>query len=95
LSYQALGLDEEAHGWLKKALAFAENHGLGQLIFDAEAALQATEDSRKAVLGGLHEADEPADEILAVRQGLREMREALAVSSEDDHYPFLLPDPMV
>lgn len=80
LSARALGREEEARGWLEKALACAEEHGLNKLLFDVEEALAGSGPDlpvadRKSAL-----PNPTPEEILGVRQGLRDLREALAVS---------------
>ena len=80
LSCRALGREEDAQGWLGRALGFAEKHKLAQLIFSAEAALGEPAETGGAVEGwspslpGL----DPSPEVLEVRQGLRDQREAAA-----------------
>jgi hypothetical protein len=78
LSCRALGEESEAGGWLNKALAFAEEHGLNKLIFDAEAALKEGASVQAMPTVQPTYQDSPPEEILGVRQGLREMRETLA-----------------
>ncbi len=78
LSCRALGEEAEAGAWLNKALAFAEEHGLNKLIFDAEAALKEKASAQAMPMAQPMYQDSPPEEILGVRQGLREMRETLA-----------------
>jgi tetratricopeptide (TPR) repeat protein len=82
LSLRALGDEREGRKWLNKALAFAAEHSLNKIIFDAEAALE----ERTPVL-----AEQPVppiygestpEEVLGVCRGLREMREAQASVGE-------------
>lgn len=80
LSCGALGRNEEARDWLNRALSFAESHQLSQLIFKAEKALGETP-ARQA---GPDEGTDPlpklelGPDVLEVRRGLREKREAVA-----------------
>ena len=75
LSMRALGQEEEARGWLVKALAYAEKNGLNKLVFDSEAALEGGEPPEvRAPAPALAEESVPP-EILGVRRGLRELRE--------------------
>ncbi len=79
LSNRALGRWEESVRWLSEALALAEQHKLNKLIFDAEGELAKVEPSRDAPAAGLDFTSEPfGQEIGEVRQGLQELREALA-----------------
>ena len=77
LSCRSLGWEAEAESWLRKALAFAEKHGLGKLIFDAEDALrQSPTPTAESDAGSL--LQDPAGEgILGVRKGLQELRKTL------------------
>jgi len=84
LSSRALGEEEEARAWLGKALAFAEEYGLNKLIFDSEAALEQRSDVPSSATEKPVFPDSPPEEILGVRQGLREMREALAGAGEPE-----------
>jgi tetratricopeptide (TPR) repeat protein len=78
LACGALGWREESEQWLRKALAFAEAHGLSKLIFDAEEALEGHSSPWKES-GAVSLLPDPGGEgITNVRQGLREMRETLA-----------------
>jgi tetratricopeptide (TPR) repeat protein len=78
MSCRALGDEVEGRAWLSKALGFAEEHGLNKLIFDAETALK--ESALAQALQTVRPAyqDSTPEEILGVRRGLREMREAQA-----------------
>jgi tetratricopeptide (TPR) repeat protein len=79
LSLQALGRLAEAKDWLDRALAYAEKHGFSQRIFEAERALGDLENlPRRGGLGRTSPGIEAGEEVLQVRAGLREMREALA-----------------
>jgi len=79
LSLQALWRLAEAKDWLERALAYAEKHGLSQRIFEAERALGDLESvPRRTAAGGTSPGLEVGEEVLQVRAGLREMREALA-----------------
>lgn len=82
LSYRALGLYDAAERWLRRAVQFAEEFNLNRTLFRAEEALEAlrreqVEERRTA----------PYDEKAApsapheIRDGLREMRRALAGAS--------------
>ena len=78
LSCRALGEEEEGRTWISRALAFAEEHGLSKLIFDAESALKESAPVQAIPTAQPMYQDSPPEEILGVRQGLREMRETLA-----------------
>ncbi len=78
LSCRALGEEGEGRTWISKALAFAEEHGLSKLIFDAEAALKESASVPAIPTAQPMYQDSPPEEILGVRQGLREMKETLA-----------------
>ncbi len=78
LSYRALGEEVEAGAWLDKALAFAEQHGLNKLLFDIEAALEGSASVQTLQPVRPPYQDSTPEEILGVRRGLREMREAQA-----------------
>jgi hypothetical protein len=81
LANLALGRIRRGKECLKKALASAENHGFGKLVFDAENALAAAE--RPAPTAGASQESgtvlpRPAsEEVLGVCRELKEMREAL------------------
>jgi tetratricopeptide (TPR) repeat protein len=84
LSSRALGMEEEGLKELQEALEFAEEHGLNWLIFDIEKAL---EEGRKTGTPDTFPApaasgapDSQDSELSGVRQGLRELREALIPS---------------
>lgn len=77
LSARALGREPEARQWLEKALAFAEDHGLSKLVFDAEKALaDGATPQREAPPADPPWKGSELVEILGVRRGLRELREA-------------------
>jgi tetratricopeptide (TPR) repeat protein len=80
LSSRALGEEAEARNWLTRALAFAEENGLSKLIFDAEEALRVTPRAPTETDEHTYPSGSAPEEILGVRQGLREMREALATT---------------
>jgi len=84
LSSRVLGEEEGARVWLTRALAFAEEHGLNKLIFDSEEALEERPSVPPSPRPEPVFQDSPPEEVLGVRQGLREMREALAGVSESD-----------
>lgn len=75
LSYEALGLFDAARRWLTDAVEFSERHGLNRTLFRAEEAIRGLE-RREA------DAAQPDKTMPAapreVREGLREMRRALA-----------------
>lgn len=74
LSHQILGNAAEARRWLRRAVAFADEHGFSRLLFQAEEALQAMEtqaDWTPTRLGA--PASAPRDVCL----GLEEMRREL------------------
>jgi hypothetical protein len=73
-----LGDEGEGRGWLEKALAFAEEHGLSKLIFDAEAALKEVSSGLASGTARTVFQDPAPEEVLGVRRGLREMRETQA-----------------
>jgi len=64
------------------ALAFAEEHGLNKLIFDAEAALKESASVQTLQTAQPTYQDSTPEEILGVRRGLREMREAQTDTGE-------------
>lgn len=73
LSYRALGLTEEADAWLRRAVAFAEEHGYNRVLFKAEEALESL------IQSAPRQATEPTPAAPAqVREGLRMMRHELA-----------------
>ncbi|NNM03461.1 MAG: tetratricopeptide repeat protein, partial [Gemmatimonadetes bacterium] len=74
LSCRALGIEGEARTWLMQALAFAEEHGLNKLVFDAEAALES---SAPAPIVVPTAQDALSQDLLGVREGLRDLRETL------------------
>lgn len=78
-SHRALGEETEARSWLRKALEYAEQHSLNKLVFDAEEALEQAgpPEARRPTPAQAEQSVPP--EILGVRRGLREMREAQAV----------------
>jgi tetratricopeptide (TPR) repeat protein len=78
LSHGALGEEEEARAWLDRALAFAEEHRFNKLIFDAETALRESLSSVSPQASPPYRDEGVPEEILGVRRGLREMREAQA-----------------
>lgn len=90
ISSRALGREEHAVLWLRRALSYAEDHRLSKLIFDAEAAL--SEDRSIHAGAGDPGAGDPSlgsrlrnpsgADILNVRQGLRELRRTLVGSGE-------------
>jgi len=83
LSSRALGLEKEGEARLREALEYAERHSLNWLIFDIEDALAGVPEEADIT------SPTPAipsvspgpfgQEIVDVRQGLRELRESLAV----------------
>ena len=83
LSHRALGEEVECGEWLGKALSFAERHGLNKLIFDAEKALKESSSVQAPETTQATNRESVPEEILGVRQGLREMREALAGIGEE------------
>ena len=78
LSSRALGRSEEARKWLKDAMATAEAHGLNKLLFDIEETLLETETAQLPSATSWTPPEPWGAEIVGVRQGLRDMREALA-----------------
>jgi hypothetical protein len=79
LACRSLGREEEARYWLERGLAYAEEHGLSKLIFDAEKALQEAPPNPESGTSLESLLQDPwGEEILTVRQGLRELREARA-----------------
>jgi len=83
LSSRALGSEVEGKARLREALEYAEQHSLNWLIFDIEEALEevpeetGTTSPTPAIPSG---SPEPfGQEIVDVRQGLRELRESVAV----------------
>jgi tetratricopeptide (TPR) repeat protein len=71
LSYRALGRLLTAEAWLERAIAFAEEHSFNQLLFDAEAALEA-------LTTHVEERNAPSPSApLDVREGVRAMRQGL------------------
>jgi tetratricopeptide (TPR) repeat protein len=81
LSSRALGQEEEGEARLTEALDFAERHSLNWLIFDIEEALEERADGGRTshpAPGVPVESPGPGGaELVGVRQGLRELREAL------------------
>ena len=73
LSYRALGENAQADEWLRRAVAFAEEHKFGRVLFLAEEALRA-EASRKAKV--VHSPAAPRE----LREGLRAMRQEVATA---------------
>jgi tetratricopeptide (TPR) repeat protein len=84
LSSRALGQEEEGEERLREALAFAERHSLNWLIFDVEEALEKRVDEDRTphpTPGVPVGSPGPGEaELVGVRQGLRELREALVSS---------------
>jgi hypothetical protein len=88
LSSRALGWHEDGRKWLEEALSYAERHTLNKLIFDAEEALsegltvpEQQTPSRQTPRRPTPQPRVPepfGESIGGVRQGLRELREALA-----------------
>ena len=78
LSHRALGQEAVARLWLERALAYAGDHDLNKLIFDAEAALAEDRPGRPEELVPAGYEDLVPEEILGVRRGLRAMKEAPA-----------------
>jgi hypothetical protein len=76
LSYRELGDTAEARSWLGRALTFAEKNGYNQIVFQAEEALASL--SRRAT--STVPAGAPSAAPLEVREGLRAMRQELALS---------------
>jgi tetratricopeptide (TPR) repeat protein len=74
LSYRWLGRMAEADRWLQEAIAFAEANGFGQIVFQAEEALDTLRTSAAREAGSATpELAEVADP--EVREGLRALRE--------------------
>lgn len=80
LSLRALRKEKEARECLEGALAFAEDHGLNKLVFDAEAALEASKEEQAPSGTDLPQDSSLTGELLGVCRGLREMRGALATA---------------
>jgi tetratricopeptide (TPR) repeat protein len=79
LSCRALGNWKEGDNWITRALSFAEEHDLNKLIFDAEAALREDAPTTTPEVSAFGLSIETAGaDVQEVRQGLRNMREALA-----------------
>lgn len=79
ISCRALGRTREGDKWITRALAFAEEHQLNKLIFDAEAALQPREPAD--VPGSWADQDSgqaTGADVQEIRQSLQEMRKDLA-----------------
>jgi tetratricopeptide (TPR) repeat protein len=73
LSHEALGDIDVARSWLKRAVAFAEEHGYNRVLFQAEDALRRLNAPAVAALGREHTPAAPPE----VREGLRAMRQRL------------------
>jgi hypothetical protein len=83
LALRALGEKREGDKWITSALAFAEEHELNKIIFDAEAALKDRSTAETSEVGARAPSMETSgSDVQEVRQGLREMREAMAGVSE-------------
>lgn len=79
LSLRALGRVSEAEEWLGRAVDYAEKHGLGQRIFEAERALDAVRTESRGGEGTAAEVGpDLGDGVAEVRSGLRRMRENLS-----------------
>lgn len=72
LSYRALGNTEQARSYLRRAVAFAEEHGYSQTLFAAEEALKVLDEGAWEVAHPV--APPPTEEI---RSGLRGMRRSV------------------
>jgi tetratricopeptide (TPR) repeat protein len=84
LSSRALGQEEEGEERLREALDFAEKHSLNWLIFDIEEALEERADVGRTPQPdpgvGVGSPGPVETDLVGVRQGLRELREALVPS---------------
>jgi tetratricopeptide (TPR) repeat protein len=79
LACRALGQWSEGDKWITRALSFAEEHALNKIIFDAEAALRESAPAEMSAVGASGPSMEAGGtDVQEVRQGLRQMREALA-----------------
>lgn len=76
LSYRALGLYDDAHTWLSRAVAFAEERGFNEILFRAESDLQ-TLASYEAERAQPTPAAPPV-----VREGVRAMRRELVGAAQ-------------
>lgn len=76
-SFLALGETGVAERWFRRCLAFAEERGLNQLLFEAEEALAALEDGKGGELLDRRELPEPAPTTMAeLREPLSSLRAA-------------------
>ncbi|MDZ7779232.1 MAG: hypothetical protein U5R14_04735 [Gemmatimonadota bacterium] len=81
-SFRALGLRDTAKAWLERAVTFAEEHGFNRTLFEAEDELKMLE-QENAVRNRAAEDDAANTTPAAppeIRDGLREMRRAVAAS---------------
>jgi hypothetical protein len=84
LASLSLGRTQEGQEWLERALASAERHGFGKLVFDAENALAAARTST-APAAASQRPHTPlpgsvSEDVRGVRRELRELREAVATA---------------
>lgn len=79
-SYRALGLYDAAERWLSRAVEFAQENGFNRTLFEAEDALEALKRERDETAATASEETMPAAPP-EVREGLREMRRALATAT--------------
>ena len=85
LSSRAFGLEKECKGRLLEALEFAEQHKLNWLLFDIEEALEAPSEEADTTSPTpaipLGSPGPFGQEIVDVRQGLRELRASAEVGA--------------
>ena len=73
LSLGALERWTDAEAWLRRAITFAQDNEINQVLFDAEAALASIEDAARPTLRAAAPVAPPE-----VREGLRTMRQQLS-----------------
>jgi len=82
LSYRALGLRDAADRWLRRAVQYSEEFGLNRTLFRAEEALATLErEMANGVRMNAYDEKAAPSAPIEIRDGLREMRRALAGAS--------------
>lgn len=81
-SFRLLGLNDTAKVWLERAVAFAEQHGFNRTLFEAEHELSELEREWEKAVEELRDAQQRTTPAAPpeIRDGLREMRRAVAAS---------------